>query len=254
MCGRYTHHHRAGSDPGAVPLSRSSPISRRATMSRRPSRSPIVRMVDGKRHFALVRWGLMPSWVKDPKAFTLLINARGESVTEKPAFRNAMKRRRCLFPADGFYEWKPDGRPQAAVLRAREVGRAARLRRPVGDLDRAERRGAGDRGHRHHQANRTLAPIHDRMPVIVPPEAFDLWLDCANGRRHDRGGADRAGAGGSARGLRGFDRRQPRGQRQSEAGRAGRCAARSRRPRRSRRAKRAPAKRAKKDNGQGALF
>src|ERR1041384_7707395 len=70
---------------------------------------PIVRMAEGKRQFALVRWGLIPSWVKDPASFSLLINARGESVNDKPAFKNAMKRRRCLFPADGFYEWKPHG-------------------------------------------------------------------------------------------------------------------------------------------------
>src|SRR5665647_2457331 len=62
----------------------------------------IVRLVDGERHFALVRWGLLPSWVKDPKAFSLIINARGEGVADKPAFRAAMKRRRCLIPADGF--------------------------------------------------------------------------------------------------------------------------------------------------------
>src|SRR5436853_7404841 len=70
---------------------------------------PIVRLTNGKREFALVRWGLIPAWVKDPRGFSLLINARGESVLDKPAFRNAMKRRRCLFPADGFYEWKRAG-------------------------------------------------------------------------------------------------------------------------------------------------
>src|SRR6478735_11072764 len=69
----------------------------------------IVRLMDGKRQFALVRWGLLPSWVKDPKDFTLVINARGESVMDKPAFSAAMKRRRCLVPADGFYEWKAIG-------------------------------------------------------------------------------------------------------------------------------------------------
>ncbi|MGD0027104.1 MAG: SOS response-associated peptidase family protein, partial [Xanthobacteraceae bacterium] len=63
---------------------------------------PIVRVADGKRQFALLRWGLIPSWVKDPKTFSLLINARGESVIDKPAFRAAMRRRRCLIPADGF--------------------------------------------------------------------------------------------------------------------------------------------------------
>src|SRR5471030_1503740 len=70
---------------------------------------PIVRLMAGECHFALVRWGLLPSWVKDPKKFTLLINARGESVCDKPAFRAAMKRRRCLIPADGFYEWQTGG-------------------------------------------------------------------------------------------------------------------------------------------------
>ena len=83
---------------------------------------PIVRMVDGKRSFTLMRWGLMPSWVKDPKTFPLLINARGESVLEKPAFRNAMRRRRCLIPTDGFYEWKP-GSAEAPVFRAGQTRR-----------------------------------------------------------------------------------------------------------------------------------
>src|ERR1700727_455576 len=72
---------------------------------------PIVRLVDGKRSFTLMRWGLLPSWVKDPKTFPLLINARGESVLEKPAFRNAMRRRRCLIPTDGFYEWQASATP-----------------------------------------------------------------------------------------------------------------------------------------------
>src|SRR5262245_12077797 len=70
---------------------------------------PIVRLHEGRREYVLVRWGLIPSWVKDPRNFTPQINARGESVNEKPAFRNAMKRRRCLFLTDGFYEWKEEG-------------------------------------------------------------------------------------------------------------------------------------------------
>ena len=73
---------------------------------------PVVRLADGKRPFALMRWGLMPSWVKDPKTFPLLINARGESGLDKPAFRAAMRRRRCLIPTDGFYEWQDDRRPK----------------------------------------------------------------------------------------------------------------------------------------------
>src|SRR5919108_69229 len=71
---------------------------------------PIVRLQDGRRRFALVRWGLLPAWVKDPRTFSLLINARCEAVTDKPAFRAAMRRRRCLIPADGFYAWKAVGK------------------------------------------------------------------------------------------------------------------------------------------------
>jgi putative SOS response-associated peptidase YedK len=80
----------------------------------------VVRREEGARQFALMRWGLLPSWVKDPKAFSLLINARGESVLDKPAFSSAMKRRRCLIPADGFYEWQATGgRKQPYYVRAK---------------------------------------------------------------------------------------------------------------------------------------
>jgi putative SOS response-associated peptidase YedK len=141
---------------------------------------PIVRLVDGKRHFALVRWGLLPSWVKDPKKFSLLINARGESVCDKPAFRAAMKRRRCLIPADGFYEWQAGGpRKQPYYIRAKS-------RQPLAFAGLWET-WMGPNGEELETAtivttaaNKTLTPIHDRMPAIVPPQAFDLWLDSAN--------------------------------------------------------------------------
>jgi len=140
---------------------------------------PIVRLVDGKRQFALVRWGLLPSWVKDPKTFTLLINARGESAAEKPAFRAAMKRRRCLIPADGFYEW------QAVGDRKRPFYVRAKSGAPLAFAGLWET-WTGPNGEELETAaivttaaNRTLKPIHDRMPVIVPPDGFDLWLDGA---------------------------------------------------------------------------
>ena len=141
---------------------------------------PIVRLHEGVRGFALVRWGLIPAWVKDPRNFTLLINARGETVAEKPAFRNAMRRRRCLFPADGFYEWKPDGaRKRPYFIRPRGGG-------PIAFAGLWET-WAGPNGEEVDTAcivttaaNRTLAAIHDRMPVVIAPEAFDLWLDSAH--------------------------------------------------------------------------
>ncbi len=101
---------------------------------------PVVRLDAGKRTFALLRWGFVPAWVKDPRNFSLLVNARGESVLDKPSFRNAMRRRRCLIPADGFYEWS-DGTPRRPYFVRAKIRRTDRLCRTVGDLDRSERRG-----------------------------------------------------------------------------------------------------------------
>jgi putative SOS response-associated peptidase YedK len=145
---------------------------------------PIVRLVDGKRSFSLMRWGMLPSWVKDPKTFPLLINARGESVLEKPAFRNAMRRRRCLIPTDGFYEWQVGTPKRPYFVRAK--------RDADGDAPPLAFAGlyetwTGPNGEEIDtaaiittKANHTLSAIHDRMPVFIPPQAFDLWLDCAH--------------------------------------------------------------------------
>jgi putative SOS response-associated peptidase YedK len=145
---------------------------------------PIVRLVDGKRSFALMRWGLMPSWVKDPKTFPLLINARGESVLEKPAFRNAMRRRRCLIPTDGFYEWQAGAPKRPYFVRARPGADGSAPPLAFAGLWETW---TGPNGEEIDTAaiittaaNRTLAAIHERMPVFVPKQAFDLWLDCAN--------------------------------------------------------------------------
>jgi putative SOS response-associated peptidase YedK len=140
---------------------------------------PIVRLAERERQFALVRWGLIPPWVKDPRTFTLLINARAESVNAKPAFRNAMRRRRCLVPADGFYEWKDDGgRKRPFCIRPKD-------RAPIAFAGLWET-WIGPNGEEMEtaaivttQANRELAALHSRMPAIIPERAFDLWLDCA---------------------------------------------------------------------------
>jgi putative SOS response-associated peptidase YedK len=128
---------------------------------------PVVRVDNGARSFALLRWGFIPSWVKDPRDFSLLINARAETVLDKPAFRNAMRRRRCLIPADGFYEWKRDGehkRPHFAEPWMGPNGEELETACIVTTT-----------------ANRALRSLHDRMPAVIAPEAFDLWLDCARG-------------------------------------------------------------------------
>ena len=141
---------------------------------------PIVRIAGGERQFALVRWGLIPAWVKDPKDFALLINARGESVNDKPAFQNAMKRRRCLFPADGFYEWKAEGgRKRPFLARPRAGG-------PLAFAGLWET-WTGPNGEEMETAaivttiaNAEMGQVHHRAPVIVPPEQFDFWLDTGN--------------------------------------------------------------------------
>jgi len=141
---------------------------------------PIVRVAEGQRHFALVRWGLLPAWVKDPKAFTLLINGRSDTINDKPAFRNAMKRRRCLIPADGFYEWKRDGAVKRPFYIHRRGGGLVAFAGlwetwvgPNGEEMESAAIVTTD-------ANGVLRPIHDRMPVILPEEAFAEWLDCTN--------------------------------------------------------------------------
>jgi putative SOS response-associated peptidase YedK len=138
---------------------------------------PVVRLDQGERHFTLMRWGLIPSWVKDPKQFALLINARLEGIAEKPSFRAAMKRRRCLIPADGFYEWQKRGKTkQPYFIRARN-------RAPFAFAGHWETWADRDGGEIETAAivtcaaNKTLAPVHERMPVIVPPEHYDAWLD-----------------------------------------------------------------------------
>jgi putative SOS response-associated peptidase YedK len=138
---------------------------------------PVVRLAEGERQFALLRWGLIPAWVKDPRAFSLLHVARSESVNEKPAFRNAMKRRRCLLPADGFFEWTEHGPKRPIYVRAKSLQPLA--------LAGLWETWTGPNGEELDTvaiittpANRMLMTIANRMPAIVPPEAFDLWLDC----------------------------------------------------------------------------
>ena len=143
---------------------------------------PVVRLAEGRRSFTLMRWGFIPGWVKDPKTVSLMINARGETVLDKPAFRNAIRRRRCLLPADGFYEWRAaaPGAPRRPYFIRPKSGE------PVAFAGLWET-WMGPNGEEVDTAaivtttaNRTLAPIHDRMPVVVAPDAFDLWLDGAH--------------------------------------------------------------------------
>ena len=129
------------------------------------------------RELALLRWGLIPSWSKDPAIGNRLINARAETASQKPSFRNAFNRRRCLIPASGFYEWqRRELRKQPFYIRMHD-GRPFAF---AGLWDRWE---SPDKGVIESctilttATNALLAPIHDRMPVILPPGKYDRWLD-----------------------------------------------------------------------------
>jgi putative SOS response-associated peptidase YedK len=140
----------------------------------------VVRIENRQRRFALVRWGLVPPWVKDPRAFGLLINARSESAAANAAFKGALTYRRCLVPASGFYEWQrdpanPKGRRKPYVLRPKDGGVLA-----LGGLWESWLGADGseiDTGCiLTTAANDSLAPIHDRMPVIIAPGDQERWL------------------------------------------------------------------------------
>jgi putative SOS response-associated peptidase YedK len=138
----------------------------------------VVIIENGNRHFRLMRWGLLPAWVKDPRKFTLLINARAETVREKPAFKNAIKRRRCLIPADGYYEWQASGpRKRPYFIHRRDGG-------PIALAGLAET-WIGPNGEELDTvaivtapASADLAVLHYRVPVTIAPADFEHWLDC----------------------------------------------------------------------------
>jgi putative SOS response-associated peptidase YedK len=126
----------------------------------------------------LFSWGLLPFWAKDAKGARRPINARSETLTEKPSFRNLLKSKRCLVLADGFYEWRvtPQGKvPHRILLRSEDVFSFAGL------WDEWTDKGTGEVLHTFTiittEANELVRPIHDRMPVILSPEAEELWLD-----------------------------------------------------------------------------
>lgn len=141
----------------------------------------LVRRADGGvggRELASARWGLVPHWVDDPGDFPTLINARSESARDKPSFRAAFRNGRCLIPTDGFYEWvSVDGAKQPFFVRRRDdrlfafAGLWDRWTGGEGPVDSCTILTTG--------ANELVAPLHDRMPVVLPVDAYEAWLDPA---------------------------------------------------------------------------
>jgi putative SOS response-associated peptidase YedK len=184
MCGRYAAFLPA--EAIVALFQTTGPVPNWApTWNMAPTRdAPVVRLhpETRERRLDLLRWGLVPHWAKDPKAIRMTINARGETIATTPMFRDAYARRRCLVPADAFYEWQAlaDGPKQPWAI-ARADGQ------PLVFAGVWEGwRGADGAVVRSYAivttaANATLAPIHDRMPVVLEPDAWPLWLGETDG-------------------------------------------------------------------------
>ncbi|TDK37148.1 SOS response-associated peptidase [Rhizobium deserti] len=135
-----------------------------------------------QRRAFLARWGLIPGWVKDPKDFPLLINARAETAVGKASFKAAMRHRRILVPATGFYEWRRPPResgvqPQAYWIRPKQGGviAFAGLMETWSSADGSD---VDTAAIMTTPANAALRQVHDRMPVVIAPEDFERWLEC----------------------------------------------------------------------------
>jgi len=139
--------------------------------------APVVRREDGTRRLAMLRWGLIPHWSRGADARYSMINARADTVADKPAYRASVRDRRCLVPADGFYEWTADGKAKQP-WRIHMAGDAPFAF--AGLWDRWQPRDGGGAIESFTivttDANATLRPIHDRMPVVLDPSDWERWL------------------------------------------------------------------------------
>lgn len=177
MCGRYTLTTSKGKLAEEFDLSGELP-ELTPSYNIAPTQDVAAILGDGEeRRLELMRWGLIPSWADDSEIGSRMINARSETVAEKPSFRAAFKRRRCLVPADGFYEWqKTNGAKQPFHIRLQDE-------RPFALAGLWETWQDEDGPEVHSctilttEANDLLAPVHSRMPVILDPENYDFWLD-----------------------------------------------------------------------------
>jgi len=179
MCGRYKLSRRkqvveeyfdtVSGEEDWVPRYNIAPTQPIPVIHQHP-REPVLEL-------SLMRWGLIPSWAKDASGAARMINARSETAATKPAFRDALKSRRCLIPADGFYEWAKTGKtkqPYCFEINDGQLFAFAgiwdRWRDPSGQWVKSC-------SILTTTPNAVTSPVHDRMPVILDPDAYELWLD-----------------------------------------------------------------------------
>lgn len=175
MCGRYTLKTPAGVLTERFDIEESS-TSITSSYNIAPTQQVATVLAEnGKRKLEMLHWGLIPSWAKDPEVGNRMINARAETVAEKPSYRKAFQERRCLILADGFYEWqKTDNGKQPFYIRMEDESPFA-----LAGLWESWRNGREIRSCTiiTTAPNELAASIHNRMPVILHPEDYDMWLD-----------------------------------------------------------------------------
>jgi putative SOS response-associated peptidase YedK len=185
MCGRYVVAYDPNTLISGFSVVRVTPFPKRWNVAPM-SMVPVVHDTkEGDRIAALMRWGLLPHWAKDEKLAAKLNNARLEGLAEKPSFRQALRRRRCLLPASGFYEWQatPSGKQPWYIRPSNANGREP-LFAFAGLFEAWRPAGAAVDADWlltcciiTTAANALMAPIHDRMPLILPREHWDAWLN-----------------------------------------------------------------------------
>lgn len=183
MCGRYSLTTPVEAMAGLFGFAERPNLAPRYNMAPTQMVAAVRPGEDGARHLVELKWGLIPAWAKEASIGSRMINARAESVAEKPAFRAAFRARRCLIPADGFYEWQAAGEGKAAKQPYRITLADGG---PFGFAGLWESWREPRTGERVEsctiittEANAALRPIHHRMPVILAPESHAPWLDPA---------------------------------------------------------------------------
>ena len=178
MCGRYSLHSKAPAINSEYQIRDSVVLAPRYNIA--PTQdAPVVRAVDGKRRsLSILRWGLIPSWAKDEKIGHRMINARAETVAEKPSFRSALQKRRCIIPADGFYEWKQTEQGKQPYFIQPHKRSLLGLAGLWEEWKSKEGQAIQSFTIITTEANGFMQPIHDRMPVILDRNYYEQWLNC----------------------------------------------------------------------------
>ena len=180
MCGRFTLHHSPEEIAARFVAERLPDLEPRYNIA--PTQPVTVVTQNGARHLAQYHWGLVPAWAKDKSIGSRMINARAETLAEKPAFRTALTRRRCLIPADGFYEWREADNPEEGGRTPMFIHRRDDALFAFAGLwdewkDPATQQPLRSCTIITGTPNPLIAPIHDRMPMILRPEDEEHWLD-----------------------------------------------------------------------------